>query len=90
MNKKELVKSVAEATEITQKDAERVITATFDAITAAMVAGDEVSVPNFGKFCVASVEERTARNPQDGSEVVVPAHNKPKFKASSVLRMNLK
>ena len=90
MNKKELVKIVAEATEITQKDAERVIVATFDAITAAMVAGDEVSVPNFGKFCVAHAEERTARNPQDGSEVVVPAHNKPKFKASSVLRMNLK
>ena len=90
MNKKELVKIVAEATEITQKDAERVIVATFDAITAAMVAGDEVSVPNFGKFCVVHVEERTARNPQDGSEVVVPAHNKPKFKASSVLRMNLK
>ena len=90
MNKKELVKIVAEATEITQKDAERVIVATFDAITSAMVAGDEVSVPNFGKFCVAHVEERTARNPQDGSEVVVPAHNKPKFKASSVLRMNLK
>ena len=90
MNKKELVKIVAEATEITQKDAERVIVATFDAITSAMATGDEVSVPNFGKFCVAYVEERTARNPQDGSEVVVPAHNKPKFKASSVLRMNLK
>lgn len=90
MNKKELTRAVAAATEMTQKDAEVVITATFDAIAKAMTAGEEVAIPNFGKFEAAEVEERTARNPQDGSEVVVPAHRKPKFRASSVLKTAVK
>lgn len=90
MNKKELVKAVATATEMTQKDAEVVVTAAFDTIVNALKMGEEVAIPNFGKFDVVKVAERTARNPHDGSEVVVPEHSKPRFRASSVLKTAVK
>ena len=44
MNKTELIAAVAEKTGLTKKDAERVINATVETITASLVKGDKVAV----------------------------------------------
>ena len=90
MNKKELIKVVADKLEMTQKAAGEVVDALFDAITETLAEGNDVSIFGFGKFEIRGVEERTVRNPQDGSDVVVPAHNKVAFKASSALKEAVK
>lgn len=86
MNKKEMIREVALRVEMTQKDAGVVVDAVFDTITDELASGGEVNVTNFGKFVSVYKEARTARNPQDGSVVEVPAHNTLKFKASSTLK----
>ena len=42
MNKTELIAAVAEKTGLTKKDAERVVSATFETITASLKKGDKV------------------------------------------------
>ena len=58
----------------------------FDAIVAALKRGDEVRLPSFGVFVVSRTKERKARNPQTNEEVVVPAGNRPKFRAGKALK----
>lgn len=86
MNKKEMIREVASKAGMTQKDTGVVVEALFETIKDELSAGGEVSVAGFGKFASVHKEAYTARNPQDGSDVEVPAHNIPKFRASSVLK----
>ena len=44
MNKAELIAAVAEKSGISKKDAEKAVTATFDAITEELVAGGKVAL----------------------------------------------
>ena len=50
MNKTELIAAAAERSGLTKKDAEKVLNAAIDAITAALVEGDKVQVSGFGIF----------------------------------------
>lgn len=63
MNKAELIAAVAAAAEISKKDAETAVSATLDAITAALKEGDKVQLVGFGSFEVKSRAARTGRNP---------------------------
>ena len=86
MNKTELIATVAEKTGMTKKDAERVVSATFDAITNALKKGDKVQVSGFGNFEVKTREARVGRNPRTKEEVQIPATRLPAFKASKTLK----
>lgn len=90
MNKKDLTKAVAEKVEMTQKSVGEVVDALFDAIENALMDGEDVSITNFGKFVVVEKEASVKRNPSTGDPVEVPAHNVVKFKASSVLKENVR
>lgn len=86
MNKKELVKAVAEKAEMTQKLAGEVVDAVLETITDELVDGGEVSLTGFGKFSVTERAEREGRNPSTGEPMMIPASNSVKFKASSNLK----
>ncbi|MBE7002372.1 MAG: HU family DNA-binding protein [Ruminococcaceae bacterium] len=86
MNKTELIAAVAEKTGLTKKDAERVVSATFETITASLVKGDKVSVSGFGIFDVKTREARVGRNPRTKEEIKIPATKLPAFKASKTLK----
>jgi len=60
--------------------------AMFDVCSQALAAGEEVSVPKFGKFAVQVREARKGRNPHTGDTIDIPAKAGVKFKPSSVLR----
>ena len=80
MNKAELTAAVAAAAEISKKDAETAVSATLDAITAALKEGDKVQLVGFGSF---EVKSRAART----KEVVeIPASKVPVFKAGKALK----
>lgn len=86
MNKTELVKATATLAGVSQKEAEAVVKATFDAITEAMVKGEKVQVIGFGTF---EVRERAARqgvNPQTKKSVEIAACKAPSFKAGKALK----
>ena len=86
MNKTELIAAVAEKTGLTKKDAERVITATFETITESLAKADKVQVSGFGIFEVRTREARTGRNPRTKETIEIPATKLPAFKASKTLK----
>ena len=86
MNKDLLVKTVAATTGKTQKEVKEVVNATLEAITNALVEGNEVKLAGFGKFEVVERAERTGTNPSTGESIIIPATNSVKFKASSTLK----
>ncbi len=86
MNKTELIAAVAEKTGLTKKDAERVVNATVDTITAEMKKGERVALSGFGIFEVKTREARTGRNPRTKETIQIPATRLPAFKASKNLK----
>ena len=86
MNKTELVAVVAEKSGITKKDAERVVCATFETITAQLMKGQKVQISGFGNFEVKAREARVGRNPRTKETMEVPATRTPAFKAAKALK----
>lgn len=86
MTKVELIAQIAENAELTKKDAEKALNATLDALTAAMVQGDKVSLVGFGTFEVRERAAHTGRNPRTGETIEIAASKAPAFKAGKALR----
>ena len=86
MNKTELISVTAQNAGIARKDAERIINAAIDAITAALTEGDKVQLSGFGCFEVKDREARVGRNPHTKESIEIPATKVPVFKASKALR----
>jgi DNA-binding protein HU-beta len=86
MNKAELVADVAERMSDSKMKAEEAVNAVFDAITHALKRGDEVRLPAFGVFVVSETAARTARNPQTGEQVPVPAGKRARFRPGKALK----
>ena len=86
MNKTELVKSIAEKADITQKDAEKVLNAVTASIEEALAKGEKVQLVGFGTFEVRERNARTGRNPKTGEEIKIEAAKVPAFKAGKALK----
>lgn len=79
MNKGELVDAVAAKANVPKKQAEAIITATFEAIQEAVAAGDKVTLVGFGSFEPRERAAREGRNPQTGKTISIPATKVPAF-----------
>ena len=86
MNKAELVAAVAEKTALSKKDSEKAVNAAFEAITAALVAGEKVQLVGFGGFEVKERAAHIGRHPTTGEPMEIPASKTPSFKAGKTLR----
>lgn len=89
MKKAELITAVSEQSGVTKREAEKIIHATFQCLTDAMVQGERVSIPSFGTF---ETKERTARYgqiPSTGERIWIPATTVPVFKPSKQLKEKL-
>lgn len=86
MNKTELIASVAQATGVTKKDAERIVNATFDTIAAQMATGERVQVSGFGIFETKQRQARVGRNPKTNTTIEIPASTLPTFKPAKALK----
>ena len=86
MNKAELINAVAASADCAKKDAEAVITAALDTITAALKEGDKVQLVGFGSFEVKKRAARIGRNPKTKESIEIPASVVPVFKAGKALK----
>lgn len=86
MNKTELINAVAEASELSKKDATKAVDAVFEAITDSLKSGDKVQLIGFGNFEVRERAARKGRNPQTGEEIEIPASKVPAFKPGKALK----
>ena len=86
MNKAELIAAVAEAAEMSKKDAEKALKAFTDVVAEELKNGGKVQLVGFGTFEVSERAEREGRNPQSGEVMKIAASKAPKFKAGKALK----
>ncbi|TVQ42750.1 MAG: HU family DNA-binding protein [Gloeocapsa sp. DLM2.Bin57] len=86
MNKGELVDQVAKMASVSKKNADAVITATFEAIMEAVSEGDKVTLVGFGSFERRERKAREGRNPKTGEKMDIPATQVPAFSAGKQFR----
>jgi DNA-binding protein HU-beta len=86
MNRTELRDAIASEAGLSGADADRALTATLDAITAALAKGDKVTIPGFGTFETRERSARQGRNPQTGETIEIAASTAPAFKAGAKLK----
>jgi len=86
MNKSELIAKMAEKTEMTKKDSEKVLKAFIESVEEALAAQDKVQLVGFGTFEVKLRAERVGRNPRTKEEIKIPASKAPVFKPGKDLK----
>ena len=86
MNKLELIAVVAERSGISKKDAERVLNAAIDTISATVAKGERVQLSGFGTFEAKERSPRMGRNPHTKESIEIPATRVPSFKPSKNLK----
>lgn len=89
MNKAQLVEHLASEVKITKADCERVLDSTLENIKKTVKKGDDVTLVGFGTFTRSKRKARTARNPQTGELIKVPASTVPKFRAGKDFKESL-
>ncbi len=87
MNRSELVGAIADRARVTRKDADGVLAAFADIVGDIVMKGDEkLTIPGFLTFERAPRAARTARNPQTGEPIDIPAGHAAKVSAGSKLK----
>jgi DNA-binding protein HU-beta len=89
MNKSDIVSAVAQSSGVAKKDVERVLNATIDAMSQALIRGEKVQLSGFGTFEVKTRQARVGRNPHTKEQVHIPATRVPQFKPSQGLKENV-
>ncbi len=86
MNRKQLVRDVADRSGLSQEQVDSVINGVVDAVTASVKSGDKVIVPGFVSFEQVERAARTGRNPQTGAAMEIPAQKAVKVSAGKALK----
>lgn len=86
MNKTELVAAMADAAEISKKDAEKALKAFTDVVADELKKGGKVQLVGFGTFEVSERAAREGRNPHTKETMMIAACKAPKFKAGKALK----
>jgi DNA-binding protein HU-beta len=90
MTKAEFVDKLAEKGKITEKQASEIINLIFGTMADVLVAGEEIAVPGFGKFSVATRKARTGMNPRTKKKIKIPETKVPKFSSAKALKDSVK
>lgn len=86
MTKAELVEKIAEAAELKKAQAEKALNSFIAVTTAAIKAGEKVTLVGFGTFSAVTRAARIGRNPQTGKELKIAAKTNAKFSPGKALK----
>ena len=89
MTKKELIQFVAQSTDNTIKDTEEIVDEFINYVKNSLVQHEDVVIHGFGTFKTKLRDARTARNPQTGETIEVPAKYALTFKPTSTLKAEI-
>ncbi|MBC7882825.1 MAG: HU family DNA-binding protein [Anaerolineae bacterium] len=81
MNKGELIDAITKKANLTKKDVELIVGATFDVIVDAVAEGNKVTLVGFGSFEPRARAAREGRNPKTREKMLIPATVVPVFSA---------
>lgn len=86
LNKPDFIALMAERCDITKKDATEEYENVFGVLAEVLSEGNEVAIPDLGRFKIADRPARTARNPRTGETVDVPAKKTMKLQLSKNIK----
>lgn len=86
MNKSDLVAKIAESAELTKAQAEKALNSFIAETTAALKAGDKITLVGFGTFSAVTRAARTGRNPQTGKALKIASKTNGKFTPGKALK----
>ncbi len=86
MNKSELIKALAEKSDIPFDEASLVVKEFFDRMKEALKSGNRVEIRGLGSFKVKEYPPYSGRNPRTGAMVSVPPKRLPFFRAGKDLK----
>lgn len=79
MNKKEIIKELANKTNLRQPDVRAVVDALSDTIIDNVKINNDVKIANFGTFKLVRHNDRIGRNPTTDEKLLIPAHHVIRF-----------
>ena len=80
MNKSELIKQLAEKTQISYEEADTMVHTMIDGMKKALCKGGRIEIRGFCNFAVREYDAYTGRNPKTGEPMHVPPKRLPFFK----------
>jgi integration host factor subunit beta len=86
MNKRELIRTLAEENSLSADEAAMVVNALFDGIRQALLAGRRVEIRGLGSFKIKEYKAYSGRNPKTGEVVAVAPKRLPFFRAGKDLK----
>jgi DNA-binding protein HU-beta len=86
MTKSQLVQRLAEATELSKKQADAVLQKLVDVTVSSVRKGDPVKIPGLGTFRKVQTKARMGRNPQTGEQIKIPARKKVRFSVAKTFK----
>ena len=89
MNKKSLIASSSEISELSRNESRQALNAVMVSITKSLKDGNDVKVPGFGVFKVVHRSAMEGRNPRTREPLKIPAKKMPKFRSSPMLKREI-
>ncbi len=86
ISKKQLVDQIAEKTDATKSDINKVLDAYIETVKSNVAEGNKVQMVGFGAFELRHRAARKGRNPQTGKEIEIAATNVPAFKPGKTFK----
>ena len=86
MTKSQLVQRLAEATDLSKKQADAVLQKLVDVTVSSVRKGDPVKIPGLGTFRKVQTKARMGRNPQTGDQIKIPARKKVRFSVAKTFK----
>ena len=86
MTKSQLVQKLAEATELSKKQADTTLQALVDLTVGTVKKGEPVKIPGLGTFRKVQTKARMGRNPQTGEAIKIPARKKVRFSVAKTFK----
>jgi len=86
MTKSQLVQKLAEASELSKKQADTTLQALVELTIGTVRKGDPVKIPGLGTFRKVQTKARMGRNPQTGEPIKIPARKKVRFSVAKTFK----
>jgi DNA-binding protein HU-beta len=86
MTKSQLVQKLADAAEVSKKQADAVLQTLVDVTVGSVRKGDPVKIPGLGTFRKVQTKARMGRNPQTGEAIKIPARKKVRFSVAKTFK----
>ncbi len=86
MTKSEVINKIAESNAVTKEEAKRMYNAVVEVVTDALKNGEDVVLPELGKFITKTTSERTAKNPITKEPMTIPSKKVIRFKVCKTIK----